>query len=216
LAGQTPLQIRALRGKTGTNCEKPGLSETPGHNLSVAAFALQEWLRQFGLPSALIGGLAVSLLAKPRMTSDVDCLIYLEEELPRDMLSSNKWSIAARIQEPLKFADKNRVLLLQHTETGVHIDLSIGILPFEKETISRAVPHSSPEGELWVASPEDMIIMKAVAGRKTDWPDIESLLKAEPNVDRSRIRACTRDFLELLGDTERLNRLTQLLNEPRK
>jgi predicted nucleotidyltransferase len=56
--------------------------------------------------------------------------------------------------------------------------------------------------KLKVATPEDLIIMKAVAQRPRDIADIESILNAERGLDLARIRRWTQEFASVLGMPE--------------
>jgi hypothetical protein len=40
-----------------------------------------------------------------------------------------------------EFAARTRVLLLRHVASGIDIDVSLGALPFERETIEAILPH---------------------------------------------------------------------------
>lgn len=41
---------------------------------------LESWLNSFGVPHATIGGVAVSLIARPRFTNDVDLVIWMDRD----------------------------------------------------------------------------------------------------------------------------------------
>ncbi|MGH9835680.1 MAG: nucleotidyltransferase [Blastocatellia bacterium] len=66
--------------------------------------------------------------------------------------------------------------------------------------------------KLRVATPEDLIIMKAVAHRLRDIADIEAILNVERNLDLARIRYWVSQFAgalempELVDDLERVLR----------
>ena len=62
-----------------------------------------------------------------------------------------------------------------------------------------------------VATPEDLLVLKAIAGRPRDIVDIEGLLAANPSVDRDRVRSVTAAFAELLEAPEILETLDRLL-----
>ena len=49
-----------------------------------------------------------------------------------------------------------------------------------------------------IASAEDLVIMKAVAGRARDVADIENLISANPDLDVERIRRWVREFSSVL------------------
>ena len=51
-------------------------------------------------------------------------------------------------------------------------------------------------------TPEDLIIMKAVAQRDQDWLDIDRLLAAPPSLDTSRMRRWVRSFADALDSPD--------------
>jgi hypothetical protein len=183
----------------------------PNSSLLQAAIAVQAWLRELNRESALIGGFAVSLLGVARTTLDVDVLIYEETELPPDFLRSNQQNIAGRISDPVEFSRRNRVLLIRHLPTKIDLDVSLGMLPFEAEVIDRAVSMRIAETEIRVATVEDIIIMKAIAGRAIDWADIESLLQLNPELDKARIRNWSEALFELTDNHDAARKLQKLL-----
>jgi hypothetical protein len=63
------------------------------------------------------------------------------------------------------------------------VDISFGALPFEEEAIARAVEGKVGKIRLPLPTPEDLVIMKAVAHRPRDAVDIEAVLDAHPKLD---------------------------------
>ena len=77
-----------------------------------------------------------------------------------------------RVPDAFAFALKNRVLLLRN-ERGTGLDIALGGLPFEAMAVDRAIDVAFAEGVvLRICSAEDVIVMKAFAGRPTDWNDV--------------------------------------------
>ena len=104
-----------------------------------ALSALCEWLEAEQVPHVSIGGVAVALVAQPRTTRDIDAVIWLDHSRWQAfLLSGEQFDILPRIGNALEFAQTSRVLLLKHQSTGVELDLSCGVLPFEREMIDRA------------------------------------------------------------------------------
>lgn len=161
--------------------------------------SLFEWLDAEGTPSATIGGVAVSLLAQPRMTQDIDVVIWLEEPAWESFLESGKkHGIIQRISDALEFARKSRVFLLKHEPSGINIDLSLGGLEFEREMIEKSTKLLVGGLSIRVPTPEDLIITKAVAQRPKDLADIDAILAAAPDLDLARIRYWVQQFADAL------------------
>src|SRR5262245_32706352 len=79
------------------------------------------------VPATLIGGVASSLIGRPRMTKDIDLLVHLDEQRWSDFLqAAQRAGFVARISDPLAFAQRSRVLLLRHTASGIDVDLIFG------------------------------------------------------------------------------------------
>jgi len=58
-------------------------------------------------------GIAVSLLAKPRLMADLDAMFFLSsDDVPRLIETAKSEGITARIESAEEFTRKNRVLLL--------------------------------------------------------------------------------------------------------
>jgi hypothetical protein len=120
-----------------------------------------------------------------------------------------------RVSDPLEFARKSRVLLIRHAETNINVDISCGVLPFEQEMIERSVEFKTGELTLKVASPDDLIITKAIAHRRRDLIDIDSLLDIYPDLDLSRVRRWVKEFAAVLEMPELVSDLEKLLKDRR-
>lgn len=166
--------------------------------------ALQRLLSRFDNRGVIIGGTAVSILGRARFTEDVDAMFLLSnKDLPRLLEMAKEEGIEPRIDNALDFAKKNRVLLLKHTSTDTGIDISMGTLPFEEEMVNRGVLHEVDDTlQLRLPTPEDLIIMKAIAHRPKDLEDIRTLANKYPNLDMKRIEAWVRAFGEVLETPE--------------
>jgi hypothetical protein len=160
----------------------------------------------------VIGGVAASLLGRPRLTRDVDALVMLEPGLWESFLSRGReFGFAPRRADALAFARRYRVLLVGHTPSGLNADISFGGLPFEEETITRSVRMKLWGLNLPLPTPEDLLIMKAVAHRPVDLLDAEAILAAHPELDRRRVRSWVRQFAEALEAPEILADLNAML-----
>lgn len=171
------------------------------------------WFEKSEVKAVIIGGIAVSLLGKPRTTQDIDALILLEQDEWAKFFNLGKqFGFQARISNALQFAKKNRVLLMQHS-SGIDLDLSFGALPFEEESVSRRKFVKLGKLKLPLPTPEDLIIMKAVAHRPKDLIDIEMILAAHPKLDKKRIKKWVHEFAEVLENPEIDKDLTLLLKK---
>lgn len=174
--------------------------------------ALQGLLEHFDNQGVIIGGIAASLLGKPRFTADLDAMILLStKDIPLLIEAASKHGIETRITDAESFARKNRVLLLQHQVSGTNIDISLGILPFEKEMVARSQNLKVGSIYLRLPTPEDLIILKAVANRPQDLIDIEAIAISHPNLDKDRVRFWVEQFGAALELPELWETISKLL-----
>ena len=178
---------------------------------------LVAWLQAGKVQGVVIGGVAASLWGRPRLTRDVDALVLLEEGRWGDFLAAGAGhGFLPRRADALAFALETRVLLMRHGESGIDLDLVFGSLPFEKEAAIRAKWVDLGGVAIPLSSPEDLIVMKAVAHRPRDLEDIAAILAAQPELNVRRVRRWLREFSGALAMPEILNDLEALLSQRRK
>ena len=174
--------------------------------------ALQNLVAQFKHQGVIIGGIAASLLGTPRFTADLDAVFLLSvDDIPRLLQEAARQGIEPRIPDAEAFARKNRVLLLRHTTSGTDIDLSLGILPFEYEMVERSSLVNVGALQLRLPTPEDLIIMKAIAHRPKDLADIEAIAASHPDLDEERISDWVEQFGEALDLPELWDEISKYL-----
>lgn len=161
--------------------------------------ALQRLLARFDNRGMVIGGVAASLLGRPRLTADLDAVILFDiAELPSLLEAAAQEGLVPRISEVEAFARQNRVLLLRHAESGIPVDLTLGALPLEEEAVARSAIRHVGKVAIRLPTPEDLIIFKAVAHRRQDLLDIQAIVESHPDLDRERIRHWVGEFAQAL------------------
>lgn len=161
--------------------------------------SVQRLIGRLGEQGIIIGGVAVSLLGRPRLTADVDAMVLVDtDELPHLLTIVEQEGLSPRISDAADFARRYRVLLLQHQESGVNVDISLGLLPFEVEAVERSQVHQIGALTLRIPTPEDLIVFKAVAHRPKDLLDIQSIVESCPDLDNRYIADRVREFAQLL------------------
>lgn len=102
-----------------------------------AALEVEATCRAHGFAFCFIGGLAVQRWGDPRMTADVDLTLMTgfggEERFVDAMLAA----LRGRLPDARGFALQHRTLLLV-ASNGVHVDVSLGAMPFEEHAVARA------------------------------------------------------------------------------
>jgi hypothetical protein len=186
--------------------------EMPLAPLLAALRDLMSWFEKSKAPGIVIGGVAASVLGRPRFTRDVDALVLLEPEQWKNFLESGEEAgFAARRPDALRFAARTRVLLVRHQTSAIDVDISFGALPFEEECLLRGKWKKVGGIQVKLPSPEDLIIMKAVAHRPRDLQDIEAILGTHPKLKVERVRRWVSEFAAVLEMPELLEDLDKLL-----
>lgn len=161
--------------------------------------AVQQLLNRWNSGGLIIGGVAVSLLGQPRLTADVDAIALASlDDLPRLIDLAQQEGLEPRLPDAEAFARRSRVLLLRHSASGIAVDVSLGMLPFETEAVERGQLVQAGRLAIRLPTPEDLIILKAVAHRPKDLLDIQAVIRRYPNLDRSRIRHWVLEFAQAL------------------
>lgn len=144
-------------------------------DLFFVAAQVEEYLRSKNWQFCFIGGIALQRWGEPRLTIDIDLTLLTglgnEESFIQDLLKQ----YAGRRPDAADFALRYRVVLLQSDAVG--IDVALGALPFEENSIRRASSFAFLPGvELRTCSAEDLVVMKAFADRGRDWEDVRGIL----------------------------------------
>ena len=184
------------------------------NGLYQAASDLQSFCSARQWRFCFIGGLALIRWGEPRQTHDADLTLLTgfddEERYLRELLTA----FAPRRDDAAEFALRNRVLLLQ-ASNGIPLDISLADLPFEERLINRASGFEYLPGlALTTASAEDLVVLKAFAGRYRDWADIEGVIIRQGNtLDWNLVIAELTPLCELKGSPETVERLLQLRDQ---
>lgn len=173
-----------------------------------------EFLRDHQVPYALIGGLAVSIHGMPRVTMDVDLVVAIDVEravkLAGALSQSRFLPLFPDVNEVI---ERSFILPLRHRTTNVKVDLPIGMSGFERQVVARAETHQVAGISLSVATTEDLLIMKVLAGRPQDDTDVQGLLIAQSDkLDWEYCQATAAELGEAIG-VDLAGRLQMLRDE---
>ena len=173
---------------------------------------LSRWLNAADVRGAIIGGVAASIWGRPRTTRDVDVAVILDEDKwPVLFQAGQQCGFEPRLSDALEFAAQSRVLLMRHVASGIDVDLTFGILAFEHQMLKRAVSFQLNGESILLCTPEDLIVMKALARRARDLADIESVLDAQPQLNIAYVRRCVGELAAFLDAPEIVLTLENLL-----
>jgi hypothetical protein len=193
------------------------VAERVEESLHAALADLAKWLDEAHIPAVVIGGVAASVLGRPRLTRDIDVLAILSEDAWSHAISdAARHGIVPRIEEALAFARRSRVLLMRHTGSAIDLDIVLGGLPFELSAVERGTVHRIGGALVRLPRVEHLLIMKAVARRPKDLEDISGLLDAHPEADLAEVRRWVSEFARAATMPDLLEELEGLIARRRK
>lgn len=175
-----------------------------------AFFAAQGWR------STVIGGLAVQRWGEPRQTRDVDLTLLTGLGGESRFVDAILARYPGRIPDARRFALDHRVVLID-TAAGIPVDIALAGLAFEARVIDRSTAFHVGDGTHFpTCSAEDLLVLKAFAGRVQDWLDIEGVIVRQgASLDRVLVLNELRPLLDLKEDAETERRLVELFAKHR-
>jgi len=191
---------------------EPGVSFRPDLDRFLAPLAsICHVLLSARFPGIIIGGIAASLVGRPRFTRDIDAVVLHADDALDDLLALlREGRIVPRTTDAVAFARATRVLLLRHEPSEVPVDLSLGLIPFEVTAVEKREVREVSGIEIPLPRVEDLIVMKAIAQRPQDLEDIRGILIAHPELNRAAVRKTVREFAEVLESPEIVRELDRL------
>jgi hypothetical protein len=177
-----------------------------------AALDVQRFCQARRWRHCVIGALAAQRWGEPRLTQDVDATVLSGFGPEAAFVDALLAQYRGRIPDARDFALRHRVVLIE-SASGIPIDLSLGGVPFEERVIERASSWDIGEGEALVTcSAEDLVVLKAFAGRDKDWLDIAGVITRQgAALDVSLLIGELQPLLELKEDVRPMDRLRALL-----
>jgi predicted nucleotidyltransferase len=162
--------------------------------------ALASLLDRLGIRWMLIGALAANRYrVTTRLTQDVDLLLADVgpglDTLER-VLGEAGWLLRRALPG-------GEILRLRHAELGA-ADLIVAGTAYEQGALARARDERLGDAqEVRIAAPEDVIVLKLIAGRSQDVADIEAILAAKPSLDEAYVE----EWVEFWGVRELWHRV---------
>jgi hypothetical protein len=140
----------------------------------------------------VVGGIAVSIWAGPRATVDLDFIIGLDEErLSSFIQSAHEAGFVVFDAKPVEF--KKIKFLRMHLQGKdsqlLMVDFILADDAYKRESLGRAVQLDWEGEELYVASPEDLVLLKLLSGRGQDKVDAENVIQMQKaSLDRNYLK----------------------------
>lgn len=189
----TQLQTRlaALNHRNGASMQ----------NLIHSVAHIQQRLEKAGIPSVVIGGLAVSVWGEPRLTRDVDLKVLGRRE-ERGHLLQLLADCTPLHADPDEAFRRHGIAFFQDP-TGTRVDVMLAETSFDETAIGRArMIEMQPGLFVRVCNPEDLIIYKMVSVRDRDRSDVEGIIRRQGDtLDDDYVLDWLRQFEQALDDS---------------
>ncbi|MGQ0653607.1 MAG: DUF6036 family nucleotidyltransferase [Betaproteobacteria bacterium] len=157
--------------------------------LAEALAALGRALEGLGARWYLFGAQAALLYGAARLTADVDVTVMLgtrqNDELVRALEDAG---FRLRIADARRFVAKTRVLPFLDPRSGMPIDVVLAGPGLEEVFLRRRRRRRIDGVPVFVASAEDVVVMKVLAGRGKDEDDVLAILAAQSRLDLRHVR----------------------------
>lgn len=162
----------------------------------------------------LFGAQAALLYGSPRLTADADITVQLGSVSNEELVEAlHAHGFDLRITDQA-FVRTTRVLPIVHRSSGFPADVVLGGPGLEEAFLARAVNRAVHGLQVPVAAPEDLIVMKVLAGRRKDEEDVTAVLSAQRGrLDLELIRRTLRALAEALAQDDLLPTFERLLVE---
>jgi hypothetical protein len=165
----------------------------------------------------LFGAQAAILHGAARLTADVDVTVRLPPALSNVALvdALERHRFRRRIADPL-FTETTRVLPLVHLPTALPVDVVLAGPGIEDQFFDRVQVREIGTVKVPVASPEDIVVMKVLAGRPKDVDDVIAITAAYgQELDRVYIEATLNALEHALSQSDLLPAWYQIVARSR-
>ena len=161
---------------------------------------------------AIVGGLAVSVWAMPRATRDVDLyadLDHAQRPQVQKELEAHGFEVPAMTEELEQFG----VFRSRSRNDGIFLDIFSAVGPLGQAILDRRRRITLEGRDVWLISPEDLILLKAFSERERDFEDLITLYRhSGSKLDTAYIQKWAKSLDESIGSdevTERIKRAQQ-------
>jgi hypothetical protein len=190
-------------------CAAPAVAEALGALSRAFARAPLRWY--------VFGAQAVLAYGRPRLTADLDATVDAGPERAAELQALlAPEGVELRAPLPPGFVERTRVLPLWHQASGLPIDLVLAGPGLEQEMLANARPLALGGVTVPVISPEDLVVVKILAGRPKDLEDAAGVLELQlPHLDVERCRRLLGLLEEALGRSDLRHELQRLVTRAR-
>ncbi len=131
-------------------------------------------LKVTNTPYLLVGGLAVGIIGEPRVTNDADFIILINrKKLEAFLTTAQRKGFKFDREVVQETFDTRGVFRLYHSR--LHIDFIKLSIALEKSAFQRKRKAKIMGRQIYIPTPEDLILLKLIPGRGRDMIDVESI-----------------------------------------
>ena len=165
----------------------------------------------FGAQAAIFHGVA-------RLTADVDVTVLPERHSTARLASVMEANgFRLRVTATDDFVARTRVLPFVHSATRLPVDVVLAGPGIEEQFLDRAEFHVLEGVRVPIATVEDLVTMKILAGRPKDLDDAKGMLRARSEeIDLDHVRRMLQLLEEALSQSDLIPQLQQLIRREKR
>jgi len=189
-------------------------SPTPPDFAGLISSVARELARR-ELPFMIIGGHAVLLHGRPRLTEDLDITLGVDPSRLSDIQSVCDTLGLVPLPSDLEQFVRSTFVLPARAESGVRVDFIFSTTPYEGLAIERAVRVELEGVAVPFATAEDLILHKLFAGRPRDLEDVSGIvLRQRGKLDWDYLEQWASEFRTVPGREELPDQVAELRRLP--
>lgn len=160
---------------------------------------ISQQLDRDNIPYMIIGGQAVLIYGRPRLTRDIDITLGLHTDQFSKIASlCQKLKLVSLTENPEDFARQTMVFPIEDPVSKIRIDFIFSFSEYEAQAIRNTRSVLIENYPVKFASCEDVIIHKMIAGRAIDDEDVKSILaKNKTTLDMKYIEKWLKEFSQI-------------------
>ena len=165
----------------------------------------------FGAQAAIFHGVA-------RLTADVDVTVLSGLHSTGRLVSVMEANgFGLRVTATDDFVARTRVLPFVHSATRLPVDVVLAGPGIEEQFLDRAEFHVLEGVRVPIATVEDLVTMKILAGRPKDLDDAKGMLRARSEeIDLDHVRRMLQLLEEALSQSDLIPQLEQLIRREKR
>ncbi len=167
------------------------------------------------IPYIIIGGQAVLIYGRPRMTRDIDLTLGIDVD-QYDLIENicRKMKLKILPPKPRQFTKETKVLPAQDEKSLIRIDFIFSFSFYEQQAIKRAKKVDVINYPVKFASLEDIIVHKILAGRAIDEEDVKSIIiKNKNRINQDYIKRWLSEFKNIAEYSGAVKKFKKILKQ---